>query len=116
MGKEEVKLLGTWVSPFSTRIRIALKLKGVEYEFQYEDLTSKSELLLRSNPVHEKVPVLIHGDVPPVAESLVILEYVDEVWPEGPPILPSHPSDRAAARFWATYIDRNVSLLYLLLF
>ncbi|XP_054791663.1 glutathione S-transferase U17-like [Prosopis cineraria] len=101
---EEVKLLGVWASPFVMRARIALNIKSVSYEFLEENLGSKSQLLLQSNPVHKKVPVLIHADKP-VCESLIIVEYVDQLWSSAPSILPSHPHDRATARFWAAYLD-----------
>ncbi|KAK7250500.1 hypothetical protein RIF29_32973 [Crotalaria pallida] len=102
--KSEVKLLGAWPSPFVLRARIALNLKSVNYEFHEEIFGSKSQLLLESNPVYKKIPVLIHGDKP-ICESLIIVQYVDECWSSGPSILPSHPYDRAIARFWATYFD-----------
>ncbi|KAK4429928.1 Glutathione S-transferase U17 [Sesamum alatum] len=105
MATEKVKVLGFWPSPFVMRARIALNMKSVEYEFQEENvMVSKSDLLLKSNPVYKKIPVLIHADRP-VCESLIIVQYVDEVWASGPAILPSDPYDRATARFWATYID-----------
>ncbi|XP_028754340.1 glutathione S-transferase U17-like [Neltuma alba] len=103
-GEEAVKVLGVWASPFVMRARIALNMKSVKYEFLQENLGSKSQLLLQSNPVHKKVPVLIH-EHKPVCESLIIVEYVDQVFSSGPSILPSDPYDRAIARFWAAYLD-----------
>ncbi|KAL5725075.1 glutathione transferase [Ranunculus cassubicifolius] len=105
MAASDMKLLGSWPSPFAMRVHIALKLKGISYEFHEENLLeARSEILLKSNPVHKKIPVLIHNNKP-ICESQVIVEYVDEVFTSGPPILPSDPYDRAIARFWAAYID-----------
>nr|KYP42997.1 putative glutathione S-transferase GSTU6 [Cajanus cajan] len=100
----EVKLIGKWSSPYTMRVKIALNIKSLEYEHFEETMNPKSELLLHSNPVYARVPVLIHHDKP-ICESLVIVEYIDETWSTAPSILPSHPYDRALARFWATYID-----------
>lgn len=100
----DVKLLGFWASPFVNRVQIALNLKSISYENIEQNLRAKSQLLLESNPVHKKVPVLIHGGKP-ISESLVIVEYIDEVWTDGPSILPSDPFARATARFWAAYIS-----------
>ncbi|PIA62423.1 hypothetical protein AQUCO_00200440v1 [Aquilegia coerulea] len=99
-----VQLIGGWPSPFAMRPRIALNLKNVDYKYIEESFAPKSELLLKSNPVHKKIPVMIHNDQP-ICESLVIVQYIDEVFTSGPLLLPSDPYDRAIARFWATYID-----------
>ncbi|XP_050237123.1 glutathione S-transferase U17-like [Mercurialis annua] len=104
MATSEVKVLGAWASPYVMRPRIALNMKSVDYEFLQETFGSKSELLLKSNPVHKKIPVLIH-DGKSVCESLIIVEYIDDAWSSAPKILPTDPYDRATARFWGAYID-----------
>nr|KYP39506.1 putative glutathione S-transferase [Cajanus cajan] len=104
--QEEVVLLGVIRSPFVCRVKIALKLKGVEYKYVEEDLSNKSDLLLKYNPVHKKVPVFVHNGKP-IAESLVIVEYIDNIWKHNP-ILPSDPYQRALARFWSKFIDDKV--------
>ncbi|PON82292.1 S-crystallin [Trema orientale] len=102
----EVKLIGSRMSLFCSRIEWALKIKGVSYDYLEEDLRNKSPTLVKYNPVHKKVPVLIHEDKP-IAESLVILEYIDEIWKDNP-LLPQDPYDRAFARFWAKFVDEKV--------
>jgi len=110
---DEVVLLDTWASMFGMRIRIALAEKGVKYEYKEEDLRNKSPLLLQMNPVHKKIPVLIHNGKP-ICESAIILQYIDEVWNHNPQLMPSDPYERAQARFWIDYIDKKVCAFGLL--
>ncbi|KAG8364807.1 hypothetical protein BUALT_Bualt18G0037200 [Buddleja alternifolia] len=106
---DEVVLLDVYVSMFGMRVRIALAEKGVEYEYREENLRDKSPLLLEMNPVHKKIPVLIHNGKP-ICESLIIVEYIDEVWKDNksPLLLPSDPYKRVQARFWADFVDKKV--------
>ncbi|KAK1354646.1 Glutathione transferase [Heracleum sosnowskyi] len=104
MVNQEVKVYGAQESPFSKRVEIALKLKGVEYEYVEEDLLMKSPELLKYNPIHGKVPVFLHNGRT-IAEPLVILEYIDETWESGISILSKDPQERATSRFWTKLID-----------
>ncbi|XP_019187506.1 PREDICTED: probable glutathione S-transferase [Ipomoea nil] len=100
---EEVKLYRTWSSPYGLRVVWALNIKHIQYETILEDLTNKSHHLLRYNPVHKKIPVLLHNGKP-ICESLVILEYIEDTW-HNTPLLPQHPLDRAHLRFWAKFCE-----------
>ncbi|KAF3683890.1 putative glutathione S-transferase [Capsicum annuum] len=107
MANDEVILLDFWPSMFGMRLRVALAEKEVKYEYKEEDLWNKSPLLLQMNPVHKKVLVLIHNGKS-ICESLIGVEYIDEVWKDKAPLLPCDPYERAQARFWADYIDKKM--------
>ncbi|XP_076908074.1 putative glutathione S-transferase [Bidens hawaiensis] len=100
---DEVKLYGVDGSPYVCRVKIALNIKKIGNEYVVEDLSNKSADLLKYNPVHKKVPVLLHNGKP-ISESLVIVEYIDDAW-KAAPILPRDAYEKAQARFWAKFID-----------
>ncbi|CAK9138094.1 unnamed protein product [Ilex paraguariensis] len=103
----DVKLHGFWASPYSKRVELALKVKGIPYEYVEEDLRNKSHLLLQYNPVDKKVPVLVHHGKP-IVESLLILEYIDETWSTAPRLLPQDSYTRATVRFWASFLSQEL--------
>uniref|UniRef100_A0A8R7JZT7 Glutathione S-transferase n=1 Tax=Triticum urartu TaxID=4572 RepID=A0A8R7JZT7_TRIUA len=92
-----VRVLGRWPSPFVIRVLIALGLKGVDHELVEEAAGNKSELLLASNPVHKKIPVLLHHGRP-VSESLIIVPVrrrgLGLPSPGAPPVRPLRPRGR----------------------
>ncbi|KAA8519471.1 hypothetical protein F0562_013727 [Nyssa sinensis] len=106
--EDKVVLLDFWASPFGMRVKIALEEKGIKYECKEENLPEeKSSLLLQFNPVHKLIPVLIHNDKP-ICESLIILEYIDTVWKDKFPLLPSDPYQQSQARFWADFVEKKL--------
>ncbi|KAH7543916.1 hypothetical protein JRO89_XS15G0061300 [Xanthoceras sorbifolium] len=94
---KEVVLLDFWPSMFGVRVRIVLTNKGIKYEYLKEDLRNKSFLLLQMNPVHKKIPVLIHNGKP-VCVSSIIMQYIYEVWHDKAHLHPSDPYQRAQDR------------------
>jgi glutaredoxin len=80
--------------PYCARVRLALAEKAVPYETVEVDLRNRPDWLYEINPAG-KVPVLEDGA--PLPESTVIMEYLEERFPE-PPLLPSEPAARGLAR------------------
>lgn len=93
-----MQLYTFWRSQAAYRVRIALHLKGLEYERHTINLLKGeqfSDSYRKINP-ESVVPTLIDGDTK-LVQSLAILEYLEETHPS-PPILPTGAADRAHAR------------------
>ena len=86
-------------SPYAWRVWLALEHKMIPYEFRLLSFdagdTGKPDFL-NLNP-RGKVPVLTDGDFA-LAESVPILEYINERWPEGPTLFSRDLRERAAQR------------------
>jgi len=100
----EIRLFTYFRSSAAFRVRIALNLKGVAHELVPVHLLRAEQNqagFLRRNP-QGLVPVLQHGDIT-ISQSLAIIEYLDELFPD-PPLLPPTAHGRAAARALAMAI------------
>ncbi|MGN6513365.1 MAG: maleylacetoacetate isomerase [Lysobacteraceae bacterium] len=103
-------LFSYWRSSAAYRVRIGLNLKGLRYELMPVHLLrdggeQHSEAFREANP-QQLVPVLQHGQRM-LRQSLAILEYLDEIWPE-PPLLPAVARDRQRVRALAQVIACDV--------
>jgi maleylacetoacetate isomerase len=96
-----VKLFTYFRSQASYRVRIALNLKGLAREDVYLHLEKGDQFAAEYRAVNPQmvVPTLIDGEHR-LFQSLAILEYLDEVYPE-PPLLPREPAARAWVRGFA---------------
>jgi glutathione S-transferase len=83
--------------PYCARVRIVLDEKHVEYEPVEIDLRDRPAWIYEKNSTG-RVPV-IEEDGWLLPESAVIMEYLDERYPE-PPLLAPDPAERALARLW----------------
>ncbi|XP_020222875.1 probable glutathione S-transferase [Cajanus cajan] len=108
----EVKLHGFWYSPFTLKVKWTLELKGIPYENIEEDRFNMSVQIFQYNPIYKRTPILVH-DGKPLCESTIIVEYIDQIWPENP-LFPIDSYERALARFWIKYADDMVSAIRLL--
>ena len=93
-----MKLYTYYRSQASFRVRIAMNLKGIAHDDTYLHLEKGDQFDPSYRAVNPQmvVPTLIDGDVK-LFQSLAILEYLDEKYPE-PPLLPSDSAARAWVR------------------
>lgn len=104
-----MKLVDAARCPYCARVRIVLAEKGLEPETVVVDLGDRPQWLFDLNPPGGRVPVLDDGFVLP--ESGVIMEYLDERYPERP-LLPADPAERAQARLLVHRFDDNLGRDY----
>ena len=105
-----LKLYTYYRSSAAYRVRIALNLKGLEHDLQAVHLARdggehKKADYLAKNPMG-LVP-LLEADGNHIAQSLAIIEYLDETYPE-PALLPGTPLQRARVRSLAQSIACDI--------
>lgn len=103
-------LYSFWRSSAAFRVRIALNLKGLDYQVIPVHLNRNGGEQLQAeyaelNPTR-LVPLLIDGKQS-IHQSLAIIEYIEELYPD-PPLLPASPIDRAWARSLAMDITADI--------
>ncbi|MBO6902779.1 MAG: maleylacetoacetate isomerase [Rhizobiaceae bacterium] len=105
----EIVLHNYFRSSTSYRVRIALALKGIDYRYVAHNLRTgehRESSYLGVNP-QGLMPALVWSDGTMIAQSLAILEFLDEVHPE-PALLPVDPHGRARVRMIAQMIGCDI--------
>jgi glutathione S-transferase len=102
---QDLKLYTFKLCPFAHRVRIALAEKGLNYEKIEIDLKNKPASFAEISPTG-RVPLLMHGDHK-VWESAVILEYLEDAFPEHR-LMPADPADRAKVRLWIDFANTRL--------
>jgi len=96
--------------PYCARARIALAEKGVGYETHEIDLSDRPAWIYAKNP-SGRVPVLEEDGGLVLPESVVIMEYLEERFPE-PALWPADPAERALGRLWLDRFDGRLGHEY----
>ena len=108
-----IKLHGYWRSTATYRVRIALNLKGVDYEYVPVHLVANggeqhSMDYTRLNPAH-LVPTFVDEDEDIILnQSLAIIEYLDERYESDFRLIPEHKTERARVRALAQDIACDI--------
>ncbi len=89
--------------PGCRKIRIMLREKQLDFELKSEQIWDRREGFLRLNPAGE-VPVLIEDEGHTIPQTPVIVEYLEEVYPERP-LLGDSAMQRAEVRRISTWFD-----------
>jgi maleylacetoacetate isomerase len=94
-----MKLYTYWRSQASFRVRVALRLKGLVAETVSLDLLKGEQFAATYRALNPEmvVPILLDGDGPPLVQSLAILEYLEEKYPQSP-LMPADLAARAYVR------------------
>ncbi len=106
-----MKLYTYWRSSASYRVRIGLNLKGISYESCPVHLVrdggeQMGEAYTAVNP-QQQVPALELDDGRVLIQSLAILEYLDELYPDQP-FLPRDPVERGSCRALALLVACDI--------
>ena len=96
--------------PYCARVRIVLAEKRLAYDPIEIDLDARPAWLYAKNPLG-KVPVLEEDGGLVLPESAVIMEYLDERFPE-PPLWPADPAERALGRLLVFRFDERLGDAY----
>jgi len=104
-----MKLYNYFRSSASWRVRIALGIKGLSYEYASIHLARNEQFagLFAEQQASHLVPALVLDDGRWLSQSMAILEFLEEVHPE-PPLLPKDPFARAQVRALAQDIGCDI--------
>lgn len=101
------EVIGSQISPFVRKVRVAMALKGIAYDFVSLSVFSPPDWFAKISPLR-RIPVLRDrergGAVLP--DSSAIVAYLDAAYPE-PALLPQDPWERARALWFEEYMDTD---------
>ncbi|KAK8126595.1 uncharacterized protein PG998_002354 [Apiospora kogelbergensis] len=116
--EQPLKLFAGWFCPFVQRVWLALEEKGIPYQYIEVNPYHKGEQLMKANP-RGLVPTLEIAPGKALYESTVLLQYLEEAYPDhSPRLLPAVDAgssneeaqlfQRARARIWMDFVTSRI--------
>lgn len=97
----------TQFCPFVQRAWITLEERNIPYQYKEVNPYKKEPHFLAINPKGLVPAIEYHGKA--LYESLILCEFLEDVYPErAPRLLPADPYERAYARIWIDFISKSV--------
>ncbi len=110
-----MKLYHFPLSPYSHKVELSFKVKGLEFEsYPVNPISAEGQKLIRAEYPIGKLPLLKDGDKC-IPESSIIVEYLDEISP-AIPLIPANGADarevRLRDRLADFYLSGNAITLF----
>ena len=108
-----MKLYNAWYCPFAQRAWMALVYKQIDFELIEVDPYDSTRWWLQVSRGAGLVPVVVQpngdGSDTTIVESNRILEYLEDYYPEKPPIFADSANQRAEQKYWMDHVGNNIT-------
>ena len=103
----ELLLFDHPISSYTQKVRIALREKSIPFRLQNPHAANSApdDNFVQEN-IRLEVPFLVDGDLK-IFDSTIILEYIEDKWPDQVRLRPQDPSARARARMIEEVCDTH---------
>lgn len=102
----DIKVIGSFISPYVRKVLVGLETKGLDYEIDPIAPFMGNDAFARLSPLR-RVPVLIEDGLV-LNDSSVICQYLEDKYPT-PSLYPRDVADRARARWLEEYADTRLA-------
>ncbi|HWJ07444.1 MAG TPA: glutathione S-transferase family protein [Steroidobacteraceae bacterium] len=106
-GHAPLTVIGSYVSPFVRKVLVCLELKQLHYRIDPIVPFFGDDAFSQLSPLR-RVPVLLDDRVT-LSDSSVIVQYLEDRYPDRYPLYPADVADRARARWLEEYADTRMA-------
>ncbi|MEQ8744167.1 glutathione S-transferase family protein [Parasphingorhabdus sp.] len=107
-----ILIIGSYVSPYVRKVLACLAIKGLDYTIDPITPFFGNDEFTRLSPLR-RIPVLVQGELA-LSDSSVICAWLDEAYPDQPPLLPQgSAADRARTRWLEEFADSRMGEVFI---